>query len=143
VAYRILVALDDSPRAPHVLDVALEQARSHRAEMRILHVIAIPPEFPPAAATEGGDPLPAHMQKVATERLNALLADVHDVRWEIVIEQHHRAAHSIVEQATQYKADLIVIGSHGYGVIDRLLGTTATKVVNLAPTDVLVVHRKP
>ena len=141
MAYRILVALDDSPRARHVLDVALEQARSHKAEVRVLHVIAIPPEFPPSAHTAGGDPLPAHMQKVADERLNALLAPVRDVPWEIVIVDHHRAAQTILEQAAKYQADLIVIGSHGYNAIDRILGTTAAKVVNLAPTDVLVVHR--
>lgn len=141
MAHRILVALDDSPRARHVLDVALEQARSRNAELRILHVIAIPPEFPPAAHTHGGDPLPAHMRKLADERLNALLAGVHDVRWEILIEERHRAAQAILEQAAKYQADLIVIGSHGYDALDRLLGTTAAKVVNLAPTDVLVVHR--
>ena len=38
------------------------------------------------------------------------------------------------------KADLIVLGSHGYHGLDRLLGTTAGKVVNLARRNVLVVH---
>ena len=39
--------------------------------------------------------------------------------------------------------DLIVIGSHGYGAIDRVLGTTAAKVVNHADRTVLVVREKP
>ncbi len=30
------------------------------------------------------------------------------------------------------EADLIVIGSHGYGGLDRVLGTTAARVVNHA-----------
>ena len=37
-------------------------------------------------------------------------------------------------------ADLIVIGAHGYGRLDRLLGTTASKVVNHADRDILVVR---
>jgi nucleotide-binding universal stress UspA family protein len=36
--------------------------------------------------------------------------------------------------------DLIVIGSHGYDALDRLLGTTAAKVVNHADRSVLVVR---
>ena len=36
--------------------------------------------------------------------------------------------------------DLIVIGSHGFGTIDRILGTTAAKVVNHAERNVLVVR---
>jgi nucleotide-binding universal stress UspA family protein len=35
-----------------------------------------------------------------------------------------------------------VIGSHGYDLVDRLLGTTAATVVNSATRDVLVVHRR-
>ncbi|HSQ67669.1 MAG TPA: universal stress protein [Polyangiaceae bacterium] len=142
MAHRILAAVDDSPRTPQVLEAALEQARQKNAALRVLHVIAIPPEFPPAAHANGGDLLPAHMRKVAEERLRALLQDVHDVQWEIVLADGHKASRSILEQAAKYQADLIVIGSHGYDAIDRLLGTTAAKVVNLSPIDVLVVHRQ-
>jgi nucleotide-binding universal stress UspA family protein len=35
---------------------------------------------------------------------------------------------------------LIVIGSHGYGGLDRVLGTTAARVVNHALCSVLVVR---
>lgn len=142
MAHRILAAVDDSPRAPHVLAAALEQARQMDADLRVLHVIAIPPEFPPAAHATHGDPLPAHMRKIAEERLRKLLQGVHDVRWEIALEESHRASQAILDQAAKYKAQLIVIGSHGYDAIDRLLGTTAAKVVNLSGIDVLVVHRK-
>ncbi len=38
--------------------------------------------------------------------------------------------------------DLIVLGSHGYGGIDRLLGTTAAHVANRAERNVLVVHER-
>lgn len=47
---------------------------------------------------------------------------------------------SIVRTAREVDADLIVLGSHGYSGLDRLLGTTAAKVVNHADRNVLVVR---
>ncbi|MGH7440334.1 MAG: universal stress protein, partial [Polyangiaceae bacterium] len=46
---------------------------------------------------------------------------------------------AISAAAESVGADLIVLGSHGYGGVDRLLGTTAAKVVNHSPCSVLVV----
>jgi len=50
---------------------------------------------------------------------------------------------AICREARKRDCDLIVIGSHGYGGIDRLLGTTAAKVVNHADCSVLVVRGAP
>ena len=47
---------------------------------------------------------------------------------------------AICETARSLRSDLVVIGSHGYSGLDRLLGTTAAKVVNHAPCSVLVVR---
>jgi nucleotide-binding universal stress UspA family protein len=49
----------------------------------------------------------------------------------------------ICRAAIELDADLIVLGSHGYGALDRVLGTTAAKVVNHADRSVLVVRSKP
>jgi nucleotide-binding universal stress UspA family protein len=38
--------------------------------------------------------------------------------------------------------DLIVLGSHGYYGMDRILGTTAANVANLAHRGVLVVRER-
>jgi nucleotide-binding universal stress UspA family protein len=46
----------------------------------------------------------------------------------------------ILTNAQRLGADLIVLGSHGYGGWDRVLGTTAGKVANLADRNVFVVH---
>ena len=102
---------------------------------------AIPPEFPPTAATNGGDLLPAHLHRVATGRLQALAVGVRDgdVRCEILVEEAQRAWRAIIGAASTYEADVIVIGSHGYDLVDRLIGTTAAKVVNGSRHDVFVV----
>lgn len=49
--------------------------------------------------------------------------------------------HAIVDEATEWGADLIVVGSHGYGFWDRmLLGSVSSAVVHHAPCSVLVVR---
>ena len=137
---RILVALDASPRAPDVLAAANELAMRFDARMLLFRAIEVPPEFPPAAHVASGDPLPTYLGERAREELEALAAgnpraDVdHPI---VVIGQPWRA---IVAAADKLDADLIVIGSHGYHGIDRLLGTTAGKVANHAHRNVLIVH---
>jgi nucleotide-binding universal stress UspA family protein len=47
----------------------------------------------------------------------------------------------IVETAEEWKADLIVVGSHGYSRWERLLlGSVSSSVVHHAPCSVLVVR---
>ena len=49
---------------------------------------------------------------------------------------------TICTVAKEDNVDLIVIGSHGYDILDRIVGTTAAKVVNHADRSVLVVRIK-
>jgi nucleotide-binding universal stress UspA family protein len=48
----------------------------------------------------------------------------------------------ILNVAQAVDVDLIVLGSHRYHGADRILGTVASKIVNHADRDVLVVHRR-
>lgn len=48
----------------------------------------------------------------------------------------------VCDIAKEIGADLVVIGSHGYGAVERLLGTTASKIVHRAPCSVLVIREK-
>ena len=48
----------------------------------------------------------------------------------------------IVEEAKNWKADLIVVGSHGYGFLTRaLIGSVSDAVVHHSPCSVLVVRK--
>jgi len=141
VIQRIFVALDDSPRAAGVAARGMEFARATGAAVRVYHAVSVPPEFPPAAATHGGDPLPAYLHRIATERLHALVDEVRDVPCEVLVEQSSSAWRSILDAASHFDADVIVIGSHGYDMLERVLGTTAAKVVDLSTRDVFVVRR--
>ena len=53
------------------------------------------------------------------------------------------AAQAIVETAREWSADLIIVGSHGYGFWSRaLLGSVSNSVVHHAPCSVLIVRQK-
>lgn len=50
---------------------------------------------------------------------------------------------SIVKEAERWSADLIVVGSHGYGFWERVfLGSVSSAVAHHAPCSVLIVRKK-
>jgi nucleotide-binding universal stress UspA family protein len=76
------------------------------------------------------------------ERLNAFIATL-NLRPEIQVEPvvlNGRPVHALVEFARSISADLIVAGSHGHGMLDRvLLGSVTTELVRNSSCAVLVV----
>ena len=61
------------------------------------------------------------------------------------IDAHSRvvegpAARGILDTAQELEADLIVVGSHGAGLFEGLLGSTGTKVTRLAKRPVLLLR---
>ena len=138
----ILVALDDSLRAPGVLEAAAEIARNFDAELVPVRVIFVPQEFPPSGHVAHSDPLPEHMAQEARARLRELTAALTDVKLLAPIVRHGEPWRAILNVAVELDVDLIVLGSHGYRGLDRLLGTTAGKVASHADRNVLVVHNR-
>ena len=137
---RILVALDGSPRSAGVLAAAAEIGRRFEAELLPLRVVFIPAEFPPSAHVAHGDPLRVHIVDEAERALSELVASVTGVRIGAPTVRQGQPWRAILQAAADLDVDLIVIGSHGYHGLDRVLGTTAGKVANLANRNVLVVH---
>jgi nucleotide-binding universal stress UspA family protein len=137
---RILVAVDDSEHATAVVREAVVLARSARATLCLYEAVEVPPEFPPAAATHTIDGLPAYLRGKAKTRLDVFARSAADLAPEIAIDESPNAGESIVRAARRYRADLIVIGSHKYGILERALGTTIAHVVQAADCDVLTVR---
>jgi nucleotide-binding universal stress UspA family protein len=139
----ILTAVDGSERSAGILRTAAELARRCDGRVHLYRSVSIPQEFP-AAARMPPDKLPAILVEEARLELQAIAAGYSDV----VIEEPAmsdppQAWRGILEAGDRLNADLIVIGSHGYGGWDRVLGTTAANVVNRANRSVLVVHDRP
>lgn len=51
-----------------------------------------------------------------------------------------KTANTVLTKVKDYEADLLIIGSHGMGQYEGLLGSTGTKLVRLAPASVLVLR---
>lgn len=138
---RILVALDGSARAPVVYAAAVEMASRFRAALRPFRAVMVPPEFPAAAAGSRPDPLASHLLEAAEEELAELIPDAPPgLLVEPSIVRIGQPWRLILAVADEIDADLVVIGSHGYHGLDRILGTTAARVANVSTRNVLVVH---
>lgn len=136
----LLVAIDGSPLARTVLEKAVTYAQRFSSRIVLLRVVSLPSELPAEALTVKPDTLDAVLKGSAWEALSALAEPVPK---EMVAQMRVELGvpwQTICEVAKSERADLIIIGSHGYGMIDRLLGTTASRVVNHADRDVLVVR---
>jgi nucleotide-binding universal stress UspA family protein len=141
---KILVGLDGSARAASVFDAAIEIAVRFGATLQPFRAVFVPPEFPPAGAGGRSDPLPAHLSRRAHDDLVGLAGRglaLH-VTIDPPIVRVGDPSRLIIELSDELDVDLIVIGSHGYDGLDRILGTTAGRVANLAHRDVLVVHER-
>lgn len=137
---RLLVAVDDSPRAANVFDVGVEYARMLSAQMYLFRTIVLPAEFPPAAACSEEDPLPKRLTEITRQQLAFLAKRAPHFEIAEQIITFGEPGHMILEAAESHQVDLIVLGSHGYRGWDRVLGTTAAAIANRSRCNVLVVH---
>lgn len=134
----VLVALDASQRSAKVLDTAVDLAKRTGAKLHLLRAVGLPPEIPMSPFGVSPD---GFLQVLVDEAKSQLERATAAVPAELVLSRETRVGTpwvAICEAAKEHKADLIVVGSHGYQGIDRLLGTTAAKVVNHAECSVLV-----
>jgi nucleotide-binding universal stress UspA family protein len=136
----ILVGLDGSSRAPGVLAAAVAMARAQGAKLTVMRSVGLPPDVPQDFWKTTEEPLLDVLRRHAKQQIDQQAAQV---PLELLDERLVAVGvpwQSICDTARRIDADLIVIGSHGYAGFDRLLGTTAAKVVNHATCSVLVVR---
>jgi nucleotide-binding universal stress UspA family protein len=137
---RILVALDASSRAPLVLAAAARLAEIADAKLVVYRAIGIPLDMPRELLETTDLRLEDVLMRNAHESLARLTREVPSERIERIATEFATPWDGICRTARECDADLVVLGSHGYGGLDRLLGTNAGKVVNHADRNVLVVR---
>jgi nucleotide-binding universal stress UspA family protein len=140
MATRILVGLDGSPAERDVLAAALQYAEALGGRLILFRALSLPAEIPAAAYGVPPERVNEILEGVARRHLEKLAGTLAPSRLDHVRVTFGTPWRSICEAAASEKVDLVVIGSHGYGGIDRLLGTTAAKVVNHLDRPVLVVR---
>jgi nucleotide-binding universal stress UspA family protein len=137
---RILVGLDGSARAPAVLEAAIAMGRARNAKIILHRSVGLPPDIPQDFWKSTDEPLAEVLKLRAAQYLSDQASKVPAELFEAMETPVGTPWQTICEAARDRGVDLVVIGSHGYAGMDRLLGTTAAKVVNHAPCSVLVVR---
>jgi nucleotide-binding universal stress UspA family protein len=142
---KILVAIDDSETAARGLDEAIKLAKGDAAQLCVLHVIepTALALYPEAAAyaddlfglllDAGKDVLQKALARAAKRGVKARIA--------LIENRGFPVAELIVEYAGRWKADVIVLGTHGRrGFSHLLMGSDAESVVRSSTIPVLLVR---
>jgi len=146
---RILVPIDGSSTANRGVDEAIRLAKLAGAQVRLLHVLD---ELIFVTGFETGATYINDLLPKLKEGGEAILEDARR-RVEaagVPVETHlmeclgSRTSDIVVEQANSWKADLIVLGTHGRRGIGRwLLGSDAEQILRSAKVPVLLVRGEP
>ena len=137
---RIILAVDlgETPARPKGLAEALELAKAWGGDLRLVNVQPIVPatfmEYVPAD-------FDAEQTKRAQELLGEIIAGI-----DLPADRKSGSAraggiyHELLQEASDWNADLIVVGSHRPVMSDYLLGSNAKTIVRHAQCSVLVVR---
>ena len=140
---KILIAVDGSSHTRKAIDYLAR----HRGmfvegnELVMVHVCVGVPGHVARHLSKGviSDYYAEETAKVV-EPLEAQLAE-HNITNYTIDRRHGHAAEEIIKAATSLGAELIVMGTHGHGILGRaLMGSVATKVVSETDVSVLLVQ---
>jgi nucleotide-binding universal stress UspA family protein len=143
---RIVHATDFSPASGPAFRKALEVAKDNGATLVIVHVLPALPMVGDAyiAATAYDEMLNAHRAQAdrTMERL-VKRARAGGARATGVVIGTGAVADQIARFAKRQRADVIVMGTHGHGIIARaLLGSVAERVIARASSPVMTVRAR-
>jgi nucleotide-binding universal stress UspA family protein len=132
---RILVAADISAAAAPTFAAAERLAHLFNAQVRALSVLSPIELFGPTAG-----PQPPEYYALWEEMLQRDVWPLLRSAGTETVVRHGEAAETIEQEAEAWKADLLIVGSHGKGWVDRLLiGSVTERLLNRLPTSLLVV----
>jgi nucleotide-binding universal stress UspA family protein len=140
---KILVPVDGSQNSMEAVKVALNYAKTAKADIALITVSPFISGLDLEISAHAMDSLNASMKSRAEEVLSkaqGILA-AEGVTAKTIISSSISAADEIVGYAEKEKVDLIVIGSRGLGgkATRFIMGSVASKVVGHAPCNVFVV----
>jgi universal stress protein F len=135
---RILVALDGSPHERDVLAVAVPLAQRLGGELLLFHAVSLPLSLPPQALAIPPAQVSTVLLESAQAHLQTLLGSLPAGVTARPLVELGTPWRAVCDVAQAQACDLVVVGTHGYGGVDRLIGTTAAKIVDHARCSVLV-----
>jgi len=135
---KILHANDGSEHAFRALALAIVIAKQNNSELHMISVEEVDymPEFIEEIREETGTA--ARRYHTVVQRARAMADQSH-----VKLQTHVVAGHpvrDIVDFADRIEAELLVIGATGHSALyERLIGSRADRIVQLAPCPVLIV----
>ena len=143
VLKKILVATDFSEPSTVAMAYGRDLARSYGAVLHVLHVVEdVRLRFGPEVGFASPD-MQGDFEKMARRDLEAVITEDDRKTLKVVsaMETHVNVAHGVTDYAAANAIDLIIVGTHGRGVIKKfLMGSVAERVVRTAPCPVLAVR---
>jgi len=142
---RILVPVDGSKTSIKGLREAIRIAKGSKARLRLVHVVDESMAFRDSAFAFGTKNILYILKKGGEKSLKSAadFAKKQGIKVEAVLIESFkgRVAEAIVADAKKWRADLLVLGTHGRrGISHLVLGSDAELVVRLAPAPVLLVR---
>jgi nucleotide-binding universal stress UspA family protein len=146
---RILLPTDGSESATRAANVAIEVAKKFRAELIVLHVIAVPPTgVAKARLSPGYDVELQEYFESARKKADSIVDEVTQLAkaknvkaTSLIREYSFSVVETILEQATKNNVDIIVMGTRGLtGFKELLIGSVSSGVLHHAHSSVLIVR---
>jgi universal stress protein A len=139
---RVLMAVDDSAFSETVLRAVGIGIRHENTEILVLHVLQPVEPVPPPEMAQGYAPELEGQMKPARRLVERIAGELRRVGFtaqtEVLIGD---VTKTILDRAAEWRADLIMVGSHGQRSIrDFLLGSVAESVARRAGCSVAVVR---
>jgi YjbE family integral membrane protein len=137
---RLLVAVDGSVPSSRAVERAINEIRRYK-EAAEIHLVNVQHPLPAAAAAQAG---PHQVQELHREEGLKALAEARQRLDAAGIRYYHHigvgdAAEVIAAYAQEKGCDQIILGTRGQGTMSNLLlGSVATKVIQLSPVPVLL-----
>lgn len=142
---KILVAVDLSDIASRAIDYAASLAGVFKSHVHILHVKVPVPAYigneivQPVLPTDN-----AEEEESIKKDLSAMSGYLYQRGIEADIElAKGPIVETIIEKATQFKADLIILGAHNHGFLYRaFIGSVCSGVSKHSPCPVMIIPAK-
>ncbi len=140
---KVLVPTDFSDSARQALKYGMSFAKEYGAELVLLHVVEN------LTVGYASDLFPVPMAEVFQEISGYAKAELAKLGTEarargLTVEEQvvqGKPSAEIIRYATEHEIDVIVLGTHGKGMLDQaLFGSTTERVVRRAPCPVLTVR---
>lgn len=131
---RVLVAADLSGAAGPTVGLAERFARLVGAQLRVLTVFEPLPDLPGIPPVD-----PAEYFALAQETLERDIWPLVKTPGVEKLVRHGTVVDTLLREAADWRADVLVVGSHGKGWAQRvLLGSVTERLINHLPTSLLV-----